>query len=169
MNTVYLLSGSNLGDKYAYLQQAQNFIAQEVGRVNRVSSIVKSAPWGFEHEEFFLNQVVEVKSESDETTVLKQILLIEEKMGRTRNKSAYEARKIDIDILFFNDKIVESSQLSIPHPLLQKRKFVLVPLNELIPDFIHPKLKQSVDTLLKECEDQSAVEIFAFKNELNGS
>ena len=158
MNEVVVLLGSNLGDGYALFQQATDLLEKEVGKRIMHSSIYKSPPWGFEHDNDFLNQVLVLETNYDPEKVLIICLSIEEKMGRVRSsKKEYEPRTIDIDLLFMEDKILAAKDLSLPHPRLHLRKFVLLPLVELMPDFIHPTLHKSVQELLTLCKDKSEV------------
>lgn len=160
MDKVYLLLGSNLGDRGGYLEQARRMIAAELGRVSGMSGLYETEPWGKADQGSFLNQVVCVESDADPLSVLGRILDIEERIGRRRSDVRNEARTIDIDILFFGDRIVHSEKLSIPHPLLHTRRFTLVPLNEIAPQLNHPVLMKSVGELLDLCEDQLKVSLF---------
>ncbi len=158
MNSIFLLLGSNLGDSVAYLEKAREHIASSIGRLVEKSSLYQSPPWGFDHKNDFMNQVLIVESELSPTQLLSQVLNIETILGRQRfYSSSYEARVIDIDILFFNDESITTSNLVIPHPRLHERRFTLVPLHELYPDFIHPQLKVTVSELLNQCSDRSVV------------
>ena len=158
MNRVFLLLGSNLGNPSENLSRSISLLNQKTGSVISCSSIYKTAPWGFEHEKFFLNQVVEIDTPHNPTKLLENILSIELEMGRKRSGIGYEGRIIDIDILFFNDDCYDLKDLTIPHPLLHKRRFTLCPLAELTPFKIHPVFKKNISQLLIECEDYCAVE-----------
>lgn len=153
MNKAYLLLGSNLGNSKTLLINAIQLIRDECGTVNDESAIYTTKAWGNENQPDFLNQVIVLFTLQSAPTLLKQLLDIEEQMGRTRSiKNA--ARTIDIDILFFNDDIINLPYLTIPHPLMDKRRFVLAPLNELSPDFVHPVLQKTIHQLLVECPDK---------------
>ncbi len=156
MNKVYLLLGSNIGNTKQNLNLAKKIIKKEIGEPLRTSSIYSTKAWGNLEQPDFLNQVLIVETKLTSVETMKQILKIEEKMGRIRTvKNA--PRLIDIDILFFNKEIIQSKDLTIPHPLLQERKFVLIPLNELSPNFIHPVLKKNIHQILVSCQDKLTV------------
>jgi 2-amino-4-hydroxy-6-hydroxymethyldihydropteridine diphosphokinase len=156
MNKSYLLTGGNEGDRYLHMQQARANIEHICGRLLQVSSLYETAPWGKSDQADFLNQVLLVETLLDPEELLKAILLIEEKGGRKRTvKNA--PRTIDIDILFYNHLVVEQPGLSIPHPRIADRRFVLEPLHEISPDFVHPVLGKTIHRLLLECKDELAV------------
>lgn len=153
-----LLLGSNSGDRKAILKQSLSEINQKLGVVVKKSAIYESKAWGFDGYDF-LNQVVIVECEKDAKECLSITQKIEQQLGR-QNKSKnnkYENRTIDIDILFYGSEIIATEELQIPHPRTQERLFSLVPLNELIPDFIHPELNKSLSLLLDECTDENGV------------
>ncbi|WP_026902511.1 2-amino-4-hydroxy-6-hydroxymethyldihydropteridine diphosphokinase [Pedobacter glucosidilyticus] len=162
MCQVYLGLGTNLGDRLKNLEKAIALIAKQVGDIGACSSIYKTAAWGNTHQPDFLNMVVSVKTDFTPETLLEKTQQIELYLGRERIKHWGE-RIIDIDILFYGEFIQNSSNLIIPHPYIGQRKFVLTPLNELIPDFYHPSLKQTVRNLYLSCEDKLQVEKTAFK------
>lgn len=152
MNKVYLLLGSNMGDSSKQLSVACDHIKKQVGKITRKSKLYQTAAWGNEDQPDFLNQVIVVETKLDAETCIASTLEIEKQMGRTRTvKNA--PRIIDIDILYFNKDIIDIPGLQVPHPALQLRRFVLVPLNELSPAFIHPVLKKSNHHLLRICKD----------------
>jgi len=157
MITVFLGVGSNLGNRENNLKQAVERIEEYIGPVLKSSSIYITEPWGFKAEEEFLNIVVKIETKLTPYGILEKILMIESLLGRVRDRKKYSSRLIDIDILLYEDKIVEEEILKIPHPLLHKRKFVLVPLCEIEPELIHPVLKKSLADLLASCEDKSEV------------
>ena len=157
MNTVYLLLGSNMGDSEQMLSVATNMIEKNIGKLTTSSVIYKTAAWGKEDQPDFLNQIIIVSSLLSSSTVLKEIFIIEKEMGRVRTtKNA--ARVIDIDMLFFNDEIIQTENLTVPHKQIQNRRFVLVPLAEIAPDFTHPILKKSSLELLSICSDKLNVQ-----------
>lgn len=162
MNKAYLLIGGNLGDKKMNLQTALSYIEKKVGKVVRVSSVYKTAPWGFEHEEDFLNQAVLVETEKSPRQLLEDLLQIELMMGRKRDKTRWSERTMDIDILFYNEDVIEEEGLQVPHPRLHQRRFALVPMAEIAGDYVHPLFHKTVDWLLKGCGDKSAVEHYLF-------
>lgn len=152
MNKTYLLLGSNLGNSKKQLIDAVKYIERSIGKVLQSSAIYKTAAWGKTDQPDFLNQVLIINSKLNAIQTLQTILSIEEMMGRKRTvKNA--PRSIDIDILFYDRDILETEILTIPHPLIQKRRFVLLPLNELNPEFVHPSLHKTVQQLLAECPD----------------
>lgn len=158
MNTAMLISGSNEGDRQAQLRQARQLLEQEAGELLRYSGVYETAAWGREDMPPHLNQVLVLATPLDALTLLHKIHLIESRLGRTRQER-WGLRTIDIDILFFNQDILRQDMLQIPHPRLQDRRFVLIPLAEVAPDFIHPGLKKSITTLLQECKDNLSVEL----------
>ena len=156
MKGKYLILGSNIGDRISNIQTAINKIRTNLGQVVRVSSIYLTEPWGHMEQAAFYNQVVEIKTDLDAFEALNKLLTIEESMGRIRKKKWAE-RIIDIDILYYDDQIINKRNLSIPHPGIPDRRFVLIPLCELIPDGIHPKLNVSNIDLLKATKDYLGV------------
>ncbi len=160
MNTIFLQLGSNMGDRNAYLQKARKLITEKIGMIKKRSRIYESVSWGIENQNNYLNQVLELKSKFTADEVLQKILDIENKIGRIRNEKWGE-RIIDIDILFYNDLIIEKEELCIPHIHLHNRKFVLTPLHEISPDYVHPKYRKKVSELMQECKDTEKVEEYA--------
>jgi 2-amino-4-hydroxy-6-hydroxymethyldihydropteridine diphosphokinase len=156
----YLLIGGNIGDRQKYLRDATLMINTVVGEVTRTSSIYETAAWGLEDQSFFLNQVLEVKTSLEPADLLSAILNIEEQMGRKRSIK-FGPRTIDIDILFYNQKVVKSEKLTIPHPEIQNRKFALVPMNEIAPGLIHPVMNKTISELLGACTDPLDVNKFS--------
>lgn len=152
MNGIYLIIGGNMGAREKYIGTCIQEIEKSIGKVCRKSAIYETASWGNKEQNPFLNQVLFIRSNDGAETLLMKCLAIEKKMGRTR-EIKWASRIIDIDILFFNHEIVRQEKLSIPHPLLQERRFVLIPLNEIAPMFTHPVLNKTIHTLLKECTD----------------
>ena len=157
MNQVYLLTGCNLGDRHGLLERAKKIIVEKIGEIDKESSIYETAPWGFESEQDFLNQVIYVSTDLSPKEVLNKCLEIENELGRVRQSEHYSSRTIDIDILFYNDEIINEQVLIIPHERLHKRRFTLEPLVEIAPDLIHPVIKKSLSDILKECNDNSEV------------
>lgn len=152
MNKVVLLLGSNMGDRHFNLEKASVEINREFGKISRHSSVYETAAWGNTNQKKFLNQVVILSSALPAEEMMKRIISMEEKMGRIR-KEKWEPRIIDIDILFFNDEVISTPNVIVPHPGLHERKFTLKPLAELIPGFIHPVLRKSIAELLEELND----------------
>ncbi len=158
-SNLVLLLGTNLGDRIVNLQLAITLLRKELGTLVVESSIYETAAWGKTDQPNFLNQVVILKTNFSPQNSIQKILSIEKDLGRERLEKM-GPRTIDIDILFFDNSIVKDENLTIPHPQLQYRKFVLEPLNELIPSFIHPILDKSVKVLLQECTDTLNVKKF---------
>lgn len=160
MREIYLIIGANLGDREQSLRKSLDLISDSCGTIVRKSKIYETAPWGKEDQPRFLNQAIEIYSDLSAETLMEILLSIEEEMGRRRIEK-YGARLIDIDIIFFGNAIINQLNLSIPHPRMQNRKFVLVPLQEIAPAFIHPVLNKTVTELLNECDDPLPVVPFA--------
>jgi len=145
-----------MGNSTELLSNAIEQIENKIGPLLLQSNLYATAAWGNTSQPDFLNQVIEVATQLDATETLKEILSIEKNMGRIRTvKNA--PRIIDIDILFFNNEIINRIDLIVPHPEIQNRRFVLIPLNEIVPQMIHPVLNKTIDQLLSFCPDQLAV------------
>lgn len=156
-NKVYIGLGSNQGDKFKNLQAAIDAIHNEIGPVKKISKVYRSPALGFEGDEFN-NACILIHTRLTASKTMKELLRIERSLGRDRKKKAgYESRTIDLDILFFNDEKIDSKTVTVPHKELHKRLFVLHPLNNLAPDFQHPKRKKTVSELLAKCKDESEV------------
>jgi 2-amino-4-hydroxy-6-hydroxymethyldihydropteridine diphosphokinase len=160
MNISYLLIGGNEGDRPAHLAEARERIAAAAGRILRSSSIYETAPWGKPGQPDFLNQALELATKLEAPTLIGVLLGIEEKMGRRRLEK-YGPRRIDIDILFFNDAIITEPGLVIPHPEIPNRRFVLAPMEEIAPFYRHPVLGRSIRELLADCKDTLEVKKWA--------
>jgi len=156
MINVFLLLGSNLGDRQGYLQKAIDLIETELGSVAKKSSIYETEAWGKTDEPNYLNQVVQVNTTLSARQVLENILQIETKMGRVREEK-WGSRIIDIDILFYGPDIINEPGLIVPHPELHNRRFTLEPLSEIVPDLEHPILKKSIFQLKIELKDNLIV------------
>jgi|SRR5664280_148508 2-amino-4-hydroxy-6-hydroxymethyldihydropteridine diphosphokinase len=161
MKNVFLGIGTNLGDRQNNLEKAVAGIEEFIGQVLKTSSVFETEPWGFHTKDKFLNMVVKVETVLDPNELLGNAQMIESLLGRVRGKKRYSSRLIDIDILFYEDLHLDDEDLKIPHPLLHKRKFVLVPLCEIAPEIIHPVLKKTVVELLELCEDKSDVKKYS--------
>jgi len=156
MNNVTLLLGSNVGNRFTHLETALEMIRMEIGKITLRSSVYETEPWGNTKQDFFLNQVVVFESSLNAEKIMELIISMEKKMGRERAEK-WGPRIIDIDILFFNEDIISTEQLTVPHPSLHHRKFTLIPLNEIMPGFTHPVFKKNISDLLNDLTDQLEV------------
>ncbi len=160
---VFLSLGSNIDDRLAYLIKSTDSIRDTCGDVVALSAVYETEPWGFQSNNSFLKQVIALKTELSPSVLMEQLLKIEKQFGRERGLSnTYQSRTVDIDILYFDTMIINTSLVSVPHPRLHLRKFVLVPLCEIAPDFIHPVFNCSNSELLNKLSDSSAVRPFLF-------
>ena len=149
---VFLLLGSNKGNRLSYLKKAEEIICSRLGRIESKSSIYETAAWGKTDQQSFYNLVINIQTSLAPNILLDEILKIEIEIGRVREEKWGE-RVIDIDILYYGNQMVETENLVIPHPYIAQRRFTIIPLVEIAPDFIHPKLNISQKTLLSNCED----------------
>jgi 2-amino-4-hydroxy-6-hydroxymethyldihydropteridine diphosphokinase len=155
-NRTFLLLGTNLGDRKKNLTIARDSIELSVGLIKNTSSIYETAAWGKSDQPDFLNQAVEVETELSPMRVLKKILDVETIMGRVRNVK-WSERLIDIDILLYGDVVINSDELTLPHPQLPYRRFALMPLCEIAPQLVHPSLHTTISELLAQCPDRLEV------------
>ena len=160
MTRCYILFGSNQGDKAALLEQACNLINNRCGMLVERSSAYVTEPWGFEAEEWFLNELLVVETELEPDELMDCLLEIEKELGRVRHpgQKGYSSRTVDLDILYYGNLIVDTEKVTAPHPKLHLRRFALLPLCELIPDFLHPIFNASQKELLQNCPDTSTVQ-----------
>jgi deoxyguanosine kinase len=153
----YLSLGTNQGNKLENLQNALHLIADEVGGIQKISSIYKTASWGFDSEDFY-NICIKVVTDLPPEVLLNSLLAIEKELGRKRsNKEGYQDRNIDIDILLFENEIIFSKTLIVPHSKMLARKFVMIPLAEIAPNVIHPLEKKTMSICLQNCDDATAI------------
>lgn len=157
MHQVFLSIGGNLGNKRANFDKVYTHIQNELGCIVLRSSVYETPAWGFDSEDPFWNQVLCIETHLNPSEILDNIEKIDAVFGRKRSENGYSSREMDIDILYFDDKITQTENLTIPHPLLHKRLFVLVPLAEIAPDFVHPVLKLSSLEMLRICDDKSEI------------
>ena len=158
MEKIFIGLGGNVGNVSENFDTAIGKIKELIGPVIKQSSLYKTEPWGNKNQDDFLNQVVCLETNLKPDKVLKNILSIEKMMGRNRNKdNQFAPRTIDIDILFYGDKIIRKNNLIIPHPRLHLRNFVLTPLTEIAPGFMHPVLNKKIKDLFKNNTDLSVV------------
>jgi len=154
---VFLLLGGNLGNPIENLKQATLLIEERIGTINRRSSFYETEPVGFTHENNFVNQVLVCETTLDPLAVLSKALEIEHEMGRVRNGAGYEARTLDIDLLYYDDLVLDTEALILPHPRMHHRLFTLIPLAEVASEYIHPVFSQSSKKMLEACPDKSNV------------
>ena len=152
---VFIGSGSNLGDRLAALAKAAELLSPDV-RVLKASKVYETPPWGYEDQPAFLNQVLHAETELDPPALLKYLKRIEHKMGR-KATFRYGPRAIDLDILFYDGLIISTDNLQIPHPMAAERAFVLVPMREIAPDFIHPALGKSITELARSVDGSGII------------
>ncbi len=152
MNTVYLLTGGNVGNRQQYLRHSAHLIEVACGKITRRSALYETAAWGKTDQAPFLNQALTLLTTMQAGDLITALLNIEKQIGRIRAEK-YGPRTIDIDILFFNNLTLDEDDLIIPHPRLYTRRFVLVPLNEIAPNLVHPILQSTINELLIKCTD----------------
>ena len=164
---VVLIIGGNLYDRMALIDQCRKSLADSLGPYTNVSAVYESEAWGGKSDGNYLNQVLVVETDLSPIEILEKIQAIEQQVGRDRTEK-WGNRTMDIDILFFGKEIIENKLLTIPHPYLHLRRFVLVPMAEILPDWIHPAFQKSVRELLDECPDKSRVWEFKKKPGYSG-
>ena len=160
MNIVFLQLGSNLGDRELLLKDAITEIEDRVGNILECSKVYESTPWRVEGQENYLNQILKVKTILLADEVLSVVLDIEKQLGRVRIEK-WGQRLIDIDIIFYNDSIIETPELCVPHKHLHERLFVLTPLHNIAPQMVHPKYNKTIEELLNICNDTELVKEYA--------
>jgi 2-amino-4-hydroxy-6-hydroxymethyldihydropteridine diphosphokinase len=160
MNDAFLCLGGNLGDRPGNLKKARMLVESRCGKIGAASKIYETEAWGSDSASKYLNQVIRIKTRLNEHKLLKRLLTIEKELGRERKGKKNEDRLIDIDILFFNDSIVEMKNIVIPHPRLHLRRFVLKPLIDIDKKFKHPFLNESIEKLYAKCPDRSEIHEF---------
>lgn len=159
MNIIHIQLGSNIGNRNSYIKKSMLQIEKLLGIIICESSTYESIPWGVTEQRNFLNKVISVKSGFSAKETLKILQTIENNLGRKRIEKWGE-RTIDLDILFYNNDIINTNELTVPHPHIQDRKFVLIPFAEMNGKFIHPTLKKNMFALLKECKDTEEVSVY---------
>ena len=162
MYKIYLLLGTNEGDRHGNLAKALDLIGSKAGTISRQSGIYETAPWGKTDQASFLNQSVELESELAPLALLALLKEIEREVGRVSTEK-WGPRVIDIDILFYGDQVIQEPELQVPHPYLPVRRFALLPMAEIAGGLVHPVLRKTIDELLGECPDGSeVVKVVAF-------
>jgi len=153
--TIYLSLGSNLGNRMSNLTRAGEAIQNRIGNLVKMSGVYQSEAWGYTSTNSFYNSCLSVLTHLDPLSVLDALLAIEESMGRVRTEGGYADRIIDIDLLFYGDMSMEHPRLILPHPALDKRRFVLEPLAEIAPELVHPGRAINIRELLDRCSDKT--------------
>ncbi|MDR2065278.1 MAG: 2-amino-4-hydroxy-6-hydroxymethyldihydropteridine diphosphokinase [Prevotellaceae bacterium] len=158
----YFLFGSDTGDREKHINDACSFVKNEIGEIVAESSLYLTEAWGFDSYIMFFNKISAVETGLDVFEILDITQKIELKLGRNnKTTDKYQSRIIDIDILFYNDEIIKTQRLIIPHPQIPNRRFTLQPLAEIASDFIHPELNKSISQLLADCKDEKKVQLLA--------
>jgi 2-amino-4-hydroxy-6-hydroxymethyldihydropteridine diphosphokinase len=157
VDNVFLLLGSNQGDAGQNIASARERIEQHSGKIIRMSPLYQTKPWGFDSQDLFINQALQLQTSVPAEKLLEELLSVEKSMGRVRMMRGYESRIIDIDILFYNSLVMKTDSLVIPHPRLHLRNFVLYPLCDIAPGFMHPILKKTMAQLKDHSPDDSFV------------
>ncbi len=165
MNASFLCLGGNIGNRLDYLNRAKKLISAKCGKITLQSPVYETKAWGNTNSPDHLNQCIKLETELEAEALLHQLMAIENELGRKR-AAKNDPRVIDIDILLFNDVIVNTENCTIPHPRMHLRNFVLIPLNDMAPDVIHPILDKKISVLLKECTDTLKVlKLYQFKQD----
>ncbi|MBK6504503.1 MAG: 2-amino-4-hydroxy-6-hydroxymethyldihydropteridine diphosphokinase [Ignavibacteria bacterium] len=160
MQKIYLGLGSNRGDRLAFIESAVDNISRiDSTSLLRVSAVYETEPWGIRDQNFFLNCVTEITTGLDAHAISGRLKEVEKLIGRT-NSSKWHEREIDIDLLFYGDMIVNSNNLRVPHAEVENRKFVLVPLNEIVPELVHPVSGKTIAEFLEASKDNLEVNLF---------
>lgn len=157
-NRCFISLGSNQGDRGYYFKEAIKYLKKELGIIKNKSNIYETKAWGFENQPDFWNQILEVKTNKTPFEILDIILNIENKLGRTRTKK-WSIRNIDIDLLFYNKLIINDLKLKVPHKHFHERNFVLIPMMEIAPDFVHPIFNKPIKKLVKDSKDKLKIKL----------
>ena len=167
MSIAYLCLGSNSGNRLQFIEQAISLLnlAENI-KIIRSTALYETEPWGVKKQNWFLNIIVEIKTDLSPQDLLLKCMSIEKTLGRNRDKEQrWGERTIDIDIIFYNKDVVNTDMLTIPHPRMHQRAFVLVPLLELIPDFIHPVLNKTISDLYDELDNVEEVYLYGTRGQ----
>ena len=156
---VFVLLGSNLGERQLLVNQACEMIGERCGKIVAKSRVYESEPWGFKSEHWFLNQVVEISTSLSPDDLMKALLAIEKELGRDRSKphEGYVSRPMDLDILYYGSQVIDTQLVTVPHPRLHQRRFTLLPLCDIAPDFVHPTMNLTNRELLEKCDDSGII------------
>jgi len=156
-NLIYLSLGSNLGNRLQNLETAEKFIGNQLGRVGSVSQVYESTSWGYSSENLFYNSCLSVTTSLDPVPLMDEIRSIELTLGRVREGQGYADRLIDIDLLFYGNRVLDYPGLKVPHPNMDERRFVLVPLAEIAAELVHPSNGLLIREMLEQCQDPGSV------------
>lgn len=162
MNGIYLLLGSNMGNRLEYLKTAEALLIQEGIQILDESSIYETEPWGKRNQDWFLNVMLQVNTSKAPQDLLESLLKIEKDLGRIR-KEKWGERCIDIDIIYYNDQLIETARLIIPHPGIENRRFTLIPLTEMCSIELHPKNGKTQMQMLADCSDELDCKLTDYK------
>jgi len=157
LREIYLCVGGNLGDRESNMEEVLSFIEFNFGTIQAISPMVESEGWQMEGVPPFLNRIVHIKSELSNKALLEEIKDLDEFYGRPPKSETYLSREMDVDILFIGSEIIKDAELTVPHPRLHERRFVLLPFAELNKEFIHPEFQKTIGQLLTECTDVCVV------------
>lgn len=157
MNVAFLCVGGNMGDRLANILEAKRQLIGMGCKMEAESGIYQTMAWGIEEAPDYYNQMLKIGTEKNGTELMNDLLDIEKSMGRIRSDNRNASRTMDMDILFFNNEIIKSELLEVPHPRLHLRRFVLEPLNEIASELVHPVLNKTIHELLNQCTDTSDV------------
>lgn len=157
MHEVFLGIGGNIGNKKYNFLKTYILIQNRLGKIQKVSSVYETPPWGFKSDDLFWNMVIKIECRLSPEGLIKEIRSIENSFNRERTERTYISRKIDIDILYYDNLVTDTKNLIIPHPRLPERLFVLAPLSEIAPSFKHPSLRLTNRELLNKCKDESVI------------
>lgn len=159
-NEVFILLGSNLGDSRDIFHVAKTKIEELCGKIVRKSALYESEPWGFTAKNWFLNQVVQIETTISPDMLMDILLDIEKQLGRERIGKEYHSRTLDLDILYYDSEVIDNEKVTLPHPRLHLRKFTLLPLCEIAPDFVHPVFGKTQKELLEIVDDKLQIRFF---------
>ena len=158
IHDTYLSIGGNLGNRILNIYDTHRLLNQNVGTITNYSPLYISEPWGFEHKDYFINQILKLKTLLAPENLLSKTKEIEKKLGRIQNKTnKYQGRTADIDIISYDDYIINNPEFEVPHPHLANRLFVLLPFYDICPTWKHPVSGESIEFLIRNCPDQSLI------------
>jgi len=157
MRVIYFSLGSNLGNREELLSETRDFIHFNVGDIVVASDIYETEPWGMENVQPFLNQIIGVQSELTNAQIITEIAEIDQFYGRERSAEKYLSREMDVDVLFIDQEIIDLPNLSVPHPKIIDRRFILEPMVQIAPEFVHPAIQKTLAELLEICTDKCKV------------